>query len=65
MRNYGQWIGWTTRKRTELKGRRELPPLKRQVGGTGSYRKLGKRDVPTVKKRTEHRGNGEQKKIGC
>jgi hypothetical protein len=65
MRNYGQWIGWTTRKRTELKGRRELPPLKRQVGGTGSYRKLGQRDVPTVKKRTEHRGNGEQKKIGC
>jgi hypothetical protein len=63
MRNYGQWIGGTTRKRTEVKGR-DFAPLKRQIGGTGSCRKLGQRDVPTVKIRTERMGNGKQKKIG-
>jgi hypothetical protein len=48
MRNYGQWMGGTTRPRTELRGRRDFVPLKRQVGGTRSFRELGQRDVPTV-----------------
>jgi hypothetical protein len=48
MRNYGQWMGGTTRQRTELRGRRDFVPLKRQVGGTRSCRELWQRDVPTA-----------------
>ena len=35
--------------------------MKRQGGGTGAHRRLGQRDVSTVKTRTEHMGSGEQK----
>ena len=38
--------------------------MKRQGGDTGLYRGLGQRDVYTVKTRTEHMVNGEQKQNG-
>ncbi len=43
----------------ELQGRR-----KRQVGGTGSSRELGQKDVPTAETRTGRQGNGGQRRSG-